>query len=226
VAADADVLSQVIADAFHDLAPSRWLIAHPAGRRAVFPAYFGLYVAHALDTGIVHTTHDRTAVALWLPVSDSGPAQPADYEQQLAAATHPWTERFLVFDAALDRHHPAGTTHHHLAILAVRPDRQAQGIGTALLRAHHLTLDGNGMPAYLEASDRRTRRLYLAHGYSDCGSLIQLPDGPCLYPMWRQVRRTDTRRLAAATPAGMTAAIGDAQQAAASRGAANGQALR
>ena len=37
-AADLDTLSQVIADAFHDLAPSRWLIADPDARRRIFPA--------------------------------------------------------------------------------------------------------------------------------------------------------------------------------------------
>ena len=91
----------------------------------------------------------------------------------------------------LDRHHPAGTFHHHLAILAVRPDRQGQGIGTALLHAHHAVLEDQGIPAYLEASDERTRRLYLAHGYTDRGSPIELADGVRMYPMWREPRTGD-----------------------------------
>lgn len=187
--ADADTLSQVVADAFHDLAPSRWLLSHSAGRRAVFPTYFGLLVAHALDIGVVHTTHDRAAAALWVPVPESGPSQPADYKHQMAVATRPWTHRFVAFDETLDRHYPTGTAHHHLAILAVRPDRQGHGVGTALLRAHHATLDRNeGIPAYLEAANQRTRQLYLAHGYHDHGGPIELPDGPSMYPMWREPR--------------------------------------
>src|ERR1039458_4929711 len=63
--ADLDVLSQVIADAFHDLAPSRWLITDPEGRRQLFPGYFRLYLEHALASGTVHTTAGRTATALW-----------------------------------------------------------------------------------------------------------------------------------------------------------------
>ena len=43
-AADAEVLSQVIADAFHDLAPSRWLVPDPDARREIFPGYFRLSV--------------------------------------------------------------------------------------------------------------------------------------------------------------------------------------
>jgi len=187
-AADLDILSLVIAEAFHDLAPSRWLIDDPAARRQIFPRYFRILVEHAMADGVVHTTPGRTAVALWLPIGQDGPAQDADYGARLSAATSPWTGRFLAFDAALDRHHPAGIPHHHLAILAVRPDKQGQGTGTALLHAHHASLDTAGKPAYLEASDLRTRRLYLAHGYEDNGPPIHLAGGGLMYPMWRQHR--------------------------------------
>ena len=99
---------------------------------------------------------------------------------------------FQAFDAALDAHHPAGTFHHHLAILAVRPDRQGQGLGTALLAAHHAVLDDQGIPAYLEASDERTRRLYLSHGYADHGSSpITFAGSARMYPMWREPQARD-----------------------------------
>jgi len=184
---DADQLSHVIADAFFDLAPSLWLIADPAVRREIFPGYFRIYVEHALTAGIVHTTPGRTAAALWLP-ADAPP--PADYEARLTAATAPWTSRFTAFDEALDRHHPAGTPHRHLAILAVRPDRQGRGTGTALLRAGHAALDADAIPAYLEASSSRSRDLYLAHGYTlRPGAPYHLPDGgPPMWPMWRPPR--------------------------------------
>jgi len=37
---------------------------------------------------------------------------------------------------------------------------------------------GPGAPAYLEASDLRTGRIYLRHGFADHGPPIQLPGGP------------------------------------------------
>jgi hypothetical protein len=49
--ADVGTLSQVIADAFHDLPPSPWLISDPVTRRRIFPAYFRLYVEHAMANG-------------------------------------------------------------------------------------------------------------------------------------------------------------------------------
>jgi len=133
--ADVDTLSQVVADAFHNLAPSRWLIADPAIRRRVFPGYFRLYVEHAMTHGVVQTTGDRTAAALWIPVGAGGPGPPAGYDARLRAATGRWIDRFVAFDAALDEHHPTGISHHHLALLAVRPDQQGRGTGTALLRS-------------------------------------------------------------------------------------------
>jgi GNAT superfamily N-acetyltransferase len=184
--ADTATLSDVIAAAFHDLAPSRWLIADPAARRDVFPAYFRLYVEHALADGLVHTTPARDAVALWLPAGPGAPGDPPGYSERLAAATAPWTARFVVFDKALEARHPE-TAHEHLAILAVLPGRQSHGTGTTLLRARHQDLDDTATSAYLEASSPRARELYLRHGYTDHGAPVQLPgSGPAMWPMVRQ----------------------------------------
>jgi ribosomal protein S18 acetylase RimI-like enzyme len=183
---DLDALSAVIADAFHDLPPSPWLIADDADRRRIFPGYFRLYLEHALAAGTVHTTPARDSAALWIPVDSRPPPAPDGYPTRLADATSPWTPRFIQFDAALDDRHPAAFRHHHLAVLAVRPDCQGQGVGTALLSFHHDRLDRHETPAYLEASSLRNRQMYSRHGYSDHGPPIQLPEGPEMYPMVRR----------------------------------------
>ncbi len=166
-------------------------------RRAAFPGYFRLYVEHAIEDGIVEPTPDRAAAARWIPGDGPG-TPPGGYAGRLAALTGPYLGNFLAFDEQLDRHHPADAFHHHLAILAVRPDRQGQGLGTALLAARHAALDDQGIPAYLEASDERTRLIYLAHGYADRGGPIEFADGVRMYPMWREPRTGD-RAAAAAT---------------------------
>lgn len=185
-AGDIEVLSQVIADAFHDLAVSRWLIPGETARRRIFPAYFALNVQHALAGGVVHTTADRTAVALWIPAPA---AQPDGYDERLAAVTGPWASQFRSFEATLDQHRPAGVKHLHLAILAVRPDAQRHGTGTALLRAQHAWLDEQQLPAYLEAASPRSRDLYLRHGYELLpGTPIRLRRGPHMWGMRREPR--------------------------------------
>jgi GNAT superfamily N-acetyltransferase len=188
VASDPDVLAQVIADAFADLDVSRWLVPSPVARRIIFPSYFRILVEHAFADGLVLTTPARDAAALWISVEAGGSGEPPDeYAEQLAVVTGRYLDRFRVLDEEFGRHHPVGVAHEHLAILAVRPDRQRLGIGTALLHARHAILDRDGIPAYLEASDFDKREIYREHGYVDYGTVIQLPDGgPRMYPMIRQ----------------------------------------
>jgi ribosomal protein S18 acetylase RimI-like enzyme len=189
--ADIEVLSQVIADAFFPLAPCQWLIPDETARRDILPGYFRIYVEHAMSDGLVHTTPARDAAALWLPLGPQIPSLPDGYDEHLAQITGPWVERFVAFDAELDDHHLTGIRHHHLAILAVRPYRQGQGTGSALLDAHHAYLDEQGITAYLEASDERSRALYVRHGYIlRPDAPIRLPDGgPLMWPMWREAQR-------------------------------------
>jgi GNAT superfamily N-acetyltransferase len=185
--ADAGTLADVIAQAFYPLPPSRWLIPDAAARRPIFPRYFRIFVHDALARGLVYTTPGRTAAALWLPVAADPAGPPPAYDVALAAATGAWVARFRAFDTTLDQHHPAGTAHHHLALLAVRPGHQGQGTGSLLLAARHAALDRDRIPAYLEAADQRSRQLYLRHGYQPWpGAPFHLPGGgPPMWPMWR-----------------------------------------
>lgn len=194
---DAAELSALIALAFRDLPPSVWLVPDPAAREALFPEYFRLYVDQALATGTVYTTPDRDAVALWMPYGapepdgDGHSDHGAGYDARLAAVTGALVDRFRAFDAQLDRHHPAGGRHDHLAVLAVHPKLQGRGLGSALLDEHHRALARREEPvaAYLEAASIDGRRLYARHGYRDLPTPIPFPDGvpatAMMYPMWR-----------------------------------------
>ena len=160
-----------------------------------------------MASGTVHTTADRAAAALWIPISPDGASQPGDYAARLAAVTGPWAGRFTDFDAALDRHHPSGVAHHHLAILAVHPARQVQGIGTALLRAYHEILDPEpDALAYLEAAGLRSRQLYRRHGYLPSGLFYLPEDGPAMYPMVRPPR-SRTQEIPMSVPASQGARV-------------------
>ena len=70
------------------------------------------------------------------------------------------------------------------------PDRQRQGIGSALLHHRHQLLDGRRHPAYLVASNERSRELYLRHGYRLTGQPVVLPNEGRMFPMWRPAPAT------------------------------------
>ena len=185
---DLDPLAGLIARAFHRLAVAEWLVPDPIERQAIFPRYFRLFVEPAITEGQVYTVGDLSAVAIWLPVIGEPAPPPDDYDDRLQAICGRHVERFRVFDAALDEHHPHDPQHDYLAFLAALPERQNAGLGTALLREHHRRLDTVGRPAYLEASSERSRDLYLREGYRPHGDPYRLPDGPPMYPLWREPR--------------------------------------
>jgi GNAT superfamily N-acetyltransferase len=179
-ASDASVL---IAEAFQHLDVADWLVPEPHLRRQVLENNFRIWVDHAVTHGLVYLTDDCSAVAVWLPRA-ALPEPPPDYEQRLAIACGDYIKRFRVLGEFFDAHHPS-VAHHHLAFLAVHPDRQGQGLGTRLLRHHLAVLDQLNMPAYLEASSWRSRRLYARHAFN-AATAFHLPDGPPLWPMWRE----------------------------------------
>ncbi|PZG08050.1 GNAT family N-acetyltransferase, partial [Micromonospora craterilacus] len=65
--ADAGPLIGVLAEAFHDGPLADWLIPDPDDRRTVYYRYFTDAFYHGLERGQVHTTGDRSAVAIWYP---------------------------------------------------------------------------------------------------------------------------------------------------------------
>jgi len=184
---DTEEITDLVAAAMRDGPVARWLHPDTDVRRRQGPGYFGIFVEHAVRYGEVYATADAdtgrlSGVALWFPLTSLIPP-PADYDVRMKEVAGSAFDRVRELDAALDARHPL-EPHHYLAILAVRPDQQNRGIGSALLDRHHSRLDRAGLPAYLEANDPRNRDLYLRHGYA-CTSVIKLPDGPPIWTMWR-----------------------------------------
>ncbi len=188
--AELDLIADVLAEAYHADLPGEWLVPDPQERAIVYPAYFKVFARHALrGAGEVYTTAERNAVSIWYPAPYGVPnTGPADYDAQLAAATGPYLPRFVAMNAALQGGHPMAKAHHYLNFIAVRPEFQSRGIGSALL-AHRLSdLHRQGMPAYLEATNRRNLALYLHHGFTVIGTVRVTEEGPVMYRMWREAR--------------------------------------
>ena len=184
-ATDAPHVIELLTAAFLISPVGDWLIPDLTTRQAVYRRYFRIHVEHALHHGRMDLTHGGHGVAVWFPW-DSRTHAPADYDQRLADACGTWLHRFQLIDKVFTGHHPTNR-HHYLAFVGVNPDRQGEGVGSALLAQHATTLDELGIPAYLEASTPRSRDLYLRHGYQVVATgPIDLPEGgPAIWPMWR-----------------------------------------
>lgn len=179
------LVAERVAAAFLVLDASRWLVPDAGKREVVLAGQFEIVVDHAMRHGLVFGATDLTGVAVWLPSIGASPTPPpSDYDARLAAACGEWRDRFAHLDELFAANHPQ-PDHHHLAFLAVQPDRQGQGVGSALLRHHHAWLDAKRMPGYLEASSELGVELYAKHGYQ-VREPFRLPDGTPFWPMWRE----------------------------------------
>jgi amino acid transporter/GNAT superfamily N-acetyltransferase len=185
---DTAEVTALLASTIGEQSVACWLAPDPAVRRETSPAYFDIFVEHAVQHGEIYATvdpgtGDLVGVALWFPFTRAIPP-PRDYDMRLKDACGSAFDRIRELDAALEVHHPT-EPHHYLAFIAVRPDKQNMGIGSALLARHHARIDAAGIPAYLEANDPRNRELYVRHGYV-LDETIWLPDGgPPIWPMRR-----------------------------------------
>ncbi|GAA2599593.1 GNAT family N-acetyltransferase [Dactylosporangium fulvum] len=185
------VLAELVAEAFEPLPVCQWLVPNPAERRRILEDDFEILVHHAVEHGVVHTTDDHTAVAVWYTGAPEGVPDIPDYDERLLAACGVHTPRFQQLDEAMHKAHPLHAPHDHLVLLAVSPQHQGAGLGGRLLDEHHAHLDRQGVPGYLEASSPGSRALYLRHGYTDFDAPFGLPDGgpdPAMWPMWRDPR--------------------------------------
>ncbi len=184
---DTTEITELVAVAMRDGPVAQWLHPDLQVRLREAPRYFEIFVEHAVRYGEVYATADAdtgrlSGVALWFPLTAMIPP-PVDYERRLKEVAGDAFDRACRLDAAIEESHPA-EPHHNLAFLAVHPDDQGDGLRRAHLHRHKARLDAAGIPAYLEANHPRNRDLYLRHGYR-VRSVLDLPDGPPLWTMWR-----------------------------------------
>jgi ribosomal protein S18 acetylase RimI-like enzyme len=146
-----------------------------------------------LGGGRIDVTEDGSACALWLSVPETDPAGDGHGEDdgpaQVRAMVDPANERIEVVGRLTGEIHPPGRAHEYLWMIGVSPNRQGEGLGTALVASVLDRCDREGIPAYLEASNADSRRLYERLGFEVLADrVLELPDGPTVWPMWREPR--------------------------------------
>ncbi|MBK1783340.1 GNAT family N-acetyltransferase [Prauserella cavernicola] len=174
----------VLVSAFQDDPLSRWLFPDDATRPAATARLFEPFVARSAEVGELAVAGGGAAVAVWLPHAagesgmDTGDEPPPEFLPYLARLRH--------FAELVGPLHPHGRAHLYLPFLGVAPGEQGRGLGAALLADRLALADEQGLPVYLEASSARSRPLYERHGFRGTGEPVTLPDGPRIWPMWRE----------------------------------------
>jgi GNAT superfamily N-acetyltransferase len=193
---DTAMAGRVLAGGFSDDPVLTWCFAEPR-RQEKLDAFFGFLAAEALvPAGATYLAGDSCAA--WTP-PDPEP-WPDERGAQLFSTLGPVCEsddlaRLMILDDTMSAAHPEAS-HWYLGLIGTVPAARGQGLGSRLL-AHTLALvDGDALPAYLEATSPRNAALYERFGFVRTGT-IDVPDGPSLIAMWREPGARTTPSTAA-----------------------------
>jgi GNAT superfamily N-acetyltransferase len=152
--------------------------------------FVGVLFDVRIATHNVWVTNDLAAVAMW----DS----PGKSEAAPGHAENAWTryrtiagedafERLVTYNKAVVAASPEDP-HWYLGVLATHPQRQRQGLATAVLAPILDEADRLGLACCLETSTVDNRRFYERRGFTQATDIL-LPGGP---PTW-WLRRPPTR---------------------------------
>jgi ribosomal protein S18 acetylase RimI-like enzyme len=186
--ADREAVVRLLDRAFQGDPVSGWVFPGEEYRRTTHHRLMAAFTDIVLADGRIDVTEDGAACALWLSV----PAEPHEEDEagfaQLREAVDPANERVELIGRLTAGIHPVGRAHEYLWMIGVDPAHQGRGLGTALVEHVLERCDREGRPAYLEASSARSRALYERLGFTVEGAPLELPDGPLMWPMWREPR--------------------------------------
>jgi len=189
-ATDADVprLAQSLAKAFHDDPVISWMITDDDKRLRLGPFGFETWLGKIyMPKAEVYTDEARAVGALWAP--------PGKWRMSVGLQARLAPRMLRLFGvrrmplilkglATLDKAHPDEQPHYYLGILGTDPDHQGKGLGSAAMQPVLDRCDAEGLGAYLESSKEQNVPFYRRHGFEVTGE-IHMPDGPPLWPMWR-----------------------------------------
>lgn len=189
-AGDVDALAGVLGRAFDTDPIFRAIIPDAAHRARALPVLFREWIRllHLPHPGASWTTDDHAGAALWSPPGAwrVGLLDMARMGPRMLAALGSRTAAGLRVLHAIEAPHPR-EPHAYLRVVGCEPDRQGQGVGSALMRPMLERCDEQGLAAYLESSNERNVPLYRRHGFEVTGEVVTHL-GPRAWLMWRAPR--------------------------------------
>ena len=184
-------ITDLLAMAFADDPPTRWLYPDDEEYRRNFPEFVRAFGGDCVELGSASCVEGMSACALWLPPGESANEEALVEHVVWRIAPHRHDEVFALFEA-IGRVHPL-EPHWYLPIIGVEPAYQGNGLGSALLRHGLERCDRDCTPAYLEATRSENIRLYERHGFKPLEP-IRIGSCPPITPMWRAASIPARRR--------------------------------
>jgi GNAT superfamily N-acetyltransferase len=186
--ADRPPLAETLARAFGDDPVMSWFFPDDERRSEDNRRFFRMRLRQLLPHGETYTADGHVGAALWAAPDRwrVGRFEEARMTIALLPALGRRVGPVLRGVEAIERAHPTAP-HYYLAALGTDPAAQGRGVGSALMGPTLDACDRDDVPAYLESSKERNIDFYARHGFRVIAEL-RLPDGPCVWPMWRDPR--------------------------------------
>lgn len=185
---DVQPVSRMLARAFFDDPVMLHFLPKPEGRDAKLQRIFQLLHKLALPHHACFTAQGYECATLWRPPNQwhlpwwqyliNGPEMLGIFGggvlTVMGAMDH------------IEKVHPK-EPHWYLQVIGTDPPTQGKGFAGLLMRNQLAVADASGVPCYLESSKESNIPVYRAFGFEVVRE-IHLPNGPTLWPMWRNTR--------------------------------------
>lgn len=170
-APDVPRVAALLARAFHEDPLMVYGIPDPEARTRLLPKLIGLNVRYGCRYGMVYVTAAGDGAAIWLPPGRTRYTAWRMLRAGMFAAplVVPWAAvgRLSGAEAYTARLHRrlAPREHWYLAQIGVEPERQGQGIGSALMRPMLDMFETDRVACYLETSKEANVPFYAHRGF-------------------------------------------------------------
>jgi ribosomal protein S18 acetylase RimI-like enzyme len=188
VKSDSKPLSETLARAFYDDPVFSHFLPDDSTRLAKLERVMAILFKLGQPHGACYTTGNYESITLWRPPSEwdvpfwayivNGPALLSTFGSGIG--------RVLSTMDMMEKVHPH-EPHWYLQTIGTDPKFQGKGYGGVIMRDRLAAVDAARMSCYLESSKDTNIPIYQSFGFKLTGEL-QVPDGPKIWPMWRDAR--------------------------------------
>ena len=175
---DLPALAAVLARAFAHDPYFSWLAGDASERnQRMRDGWLGILRYASAGLRETWTDDDRNGAAIWIPPGRAASSMLDSLRLFPTFARLTGWNRMREASAAVEllerrRQRHAPTPHYYLSALGVDPERQGQGVGSALLAPILRAADAGGTTAYLETATARNVLLYERHGFGVVEELV------------------------------------------------------
>jgi GNAT superfamily N-acetyltransferase len=187
-AQDVPSMVESLARAFYEDPVFQWLFPDAGKRLGQSRRYFEGRARILLRQDETYTIDGGVASAMWARPGEwhDPPVEVLRQFVALVPALGRRMPRSLAGLREIEERHPE-SPHWYLSVLGTDPQRQGEGLGSALLKPVLDECDRLEIPAYLETGTERNVAFYTRHGFR-VSERIELPGGPPMWLMWRDPR--------------------------------------